>query len=124
MSSQRRFKVVENFVDGGQFQPENGGYVQLDPETIYDLLDSADKHHNATDAPNRISARALLERMSQESWECTATAHEGGRPGMRPRPNDPYLHFNIWFNRGHPRHYHVRCRELQQGGLLVFQVTW
>jgi len=66
----------------------------------------------------------LYERMSNEAWTCTATAHEGGIGGGRGA--DPYLHFNIWFERhaGRPQHYHVRCHEFEQGGLYVFQVTF
>ncbi|GAP35593.1 hypothetical protein ISF6_1366 [Piscinibacter sakaiensis] len=75
--------------------------------------------HGATN--NTLSARALLELMSEGPWQCRATAHEGGHPND-PDP-DPYLHFNIRILR-QERTYHVRCHEHRLGGVVVFQVTF
>ncbi len=133
MASIRRFAVLEHYRDPAgfhdnklvrsQFQPATGAaYQKLTPAVIFDLLEGADKMFNAIGKPNVIPARALLERMSQSDWTCTATAHERGK-GAKP---DPYLHFNIWFKRdaGKPQAYHVRCHEREAGGLYVFQVTF
>lgn len=133
MASTRRFKVIDNYRDPEgfhdnklvteQFQPATGtAYEKLTPETICDLLSRSDKMFNALCDPKIIPARSLLERMSNSHWTCTATAHEKGK-GDRP---DPYLHFNIWFQRDHgqPQAYHVRCHEIKRGGLYVFQVTF
>jgi len=132
MASNRRFKVLENFLHPSaffrnegreQFQPEDGrAYQKLRSDVIYSLLERSDKMHNAAGLPNAVSARQLLERMSDATWTCTATAHEGGI-GDANRKADPYLHFNINFKAA-PKAYHVRCHELRQGGLLVFQVTY
>lgn len=135
MSSIRRQKVLEKYVEPNlffkprkdgkrreQFQPETGNvYQKLQQEIIYSLLDAAGKMHLSSISRNVVSARALLERMSDEPWTCTATAHEGGI-GDGNRPPDRYVHFNVNF-RTDPSAYHVRCHELVQGGLLVFQVT-
>lgn len=136
MASIRRVKVIENYNDPQgfhdnrlvteQFQPATGrAYQKLRPEIICTLLERAGKNHNAALLANLVPARSLLERMSDEPWTCTATAHEGGR-GDGGRAADPYLHFNIWFRRhqGRPQSYHVRCHEIAAGGLYVFQVTF
>jgi hypothetical protein len=136
MASARRQSVVGNYVDPNlffkprkdgmrrdQFQPETGSvYQKLRPEVIYSLLNRAGKMHLTSVSRNVVSARSLLERMSNEEWTCTATAHEGGKGDASRRP-DPYLHFNVNFQ-ADPTAYHVRCHELQLGGLLVFQVTF
>ncbi len=136
MASIRRRKVLENYLDptgffplrkdgrrNEQFQPEVGKiYQKLREDVIYSLLERADKMHLTSVSRNVISARALLERMSGEGWTCTASAHEGGKGDGVRRP-DPYLHFNVNFKFA-PCAYHVRCRELDKGGLLVFQVTY
>lgn len=132
MASQRRIKVLENYLEPDafsgrvgqrQFQPRDGAaYQKLRSDMIYVLLERSDKMHNAASMPNLISPRKLLERMSNEAWTCAATAHEGGI-GDAQRAPDPYLHFNIKF-RAKPHSYHVRCHELKQGGLLVFQVSY
>jgi len=133
MASQRRFKVLENYRDPDgfhprrrdQFQPDAGNvYQKLRPSAICDLMERAGKSHNAAGLGNVVPPSQLYERMSNEAWTCTATAHEGGIGGGRGA--DPYLHFNIWFERhaGRPQHYHVRCHEFEQGGLYVFQVTF
>ncbi|MBL8350415.1 MAG: hypothetical protein JNL87_08855 [Burkholderiaceae bacterium] len=131
MASLRRFAVLSHFVEIHIFdewhpdsasrrpRPFQDEFQQLTPEVIYDLLDSADKMHNAAGLSNIVSARSLLERMSREQWTCRGSAHEGGREGRR---QDPYLHFDVNFHRP-PKACHVRCRELKTGGLLVFQVT-
>ena len=136
MGSIRRHKVLENYEDPHlffkprkdgrrreQFQPEAGNvYQKLREDVIYSLLERADKMHVTSVSRNVIQARALLERMSNERWTCTATAHEGGMGDAARRP-DPYLHFNVNFESA-PAAYHVRCHELEQGGLLVSQVTY
>jgi hypothetical protein len=133
MASQRRFKVLENYREPAgfhprrrdQFQPPSGAvYQKLRPDVIFDLLDRSISNRNPAQKPNVLPPRRLLERMSDEPWTCTATAHEGGMGGGRGA--DPYLHFNIWFERagGQAQHYHVRCHERDQGGLYVFQVTF
>ena len=137
MASDRRAKVLANFLEPSVFFNdstrkqfpsaqhqgllEGSTYQKLRPDMIYILLNRSDKMHNAASLPNLVSARALLERMSVSTWTCTATAHEGGI-GDAKRAPDPYLHFNINFKK-RPTAYHVRCRELEKGGLLVFQVT-
>lgn len=132
MGSSRRDKVLGKYLHPSdffksdtrrQFQDKEGtAYEKLQPETVYLLLERSDKMHNAANLPNLISARQLLERMSNMQWTCTATAHEGGFGDAKRKP-DPYLHFNINFEKK-PTAYHVRCRELPQGGLLVFQVAF
>jgi hypothetical protein len=133
MASDRRFKVIENYRDpdgfhprrDDQFQPREGrAYQKLRPWVICDLMERAGKSQNAAGMSNVIPPNRLYERMSNEPWTCTATAHEGGIGGGRGA--DPYLHFNIWFkpNQGRPQHYHVRCHEFDRGGLYVFQVTF
>ena len=139
MASLRRFKVIDNYREPLGFrytrkpvrrpgEPEfEPRYQRLTPEVICDLLERSDKMWNGAALPNVIPARQLLERMSSVEWTCTATAHEGGREQPRGgRANDPYLHFNIWFEKDgqQPQHYHVRCHEIAQGGLYVFQVTF
>jgi hypothetical protein len=136
MASLRRQKVLDNYLDptaffpprkdgsrNEQFQPETGNvYQKLREDVIYSLLERSDKMHTTSVSRNVVAARALLERMSGEAWTCTATAHEGGK-GDGARKPDPYLHFNVKFKAA-PNSYHVRCHELDQGGLLVFQVTY
>ncbi|RZF31738.1 hypothetical protein EVC45_01355 [Paraburkholderia sp. UYCP14C] len=138
MASERRNKVLEQYLEPSVFfndesrkqfpsakhLPLEGGpsYQKLRPDMIYSLLSRSDKMHNAANLPNIVSAHALLERMSGSTWTCTATAHEGGL-GNATRKPDPYIHFNVNFKRA-PKTYHVRCRELEKGGLLVFQVTY
>ena len=134
MASQRRFKVLQNYRDPAgfhprrrdQFQPSQGNsYQKLRPAVIGDLFERAGKLHNAAGLQNVVSPSLLYERMSNEQWTCTATAHEGGTGGGN-RGADPYLHFNIWFKQrsGQPQHYHVRCHEFDNGGVYVFQVTF
>ena len=136
MASLRRQQAIDHYVeptlffkrrkDGrkrGQYQPDSGNvYQKLREEVICSLLERADKMHLTTVSRNLVSARALLERMSRETWTCTATAHEGGK-GDGDRKPDPYLHFNINFD-AVPTAYHVRCHQFERGGLLVFQVTF
>jgi hypothetical protein len=138
VASDRRVKVLENFLEPSVFfnnetrkqfpsakhlpLVKGPSYQKLRPDMIYTLLNRSDKMHNAANLPNLVSARTVLERMSGSTWTCTATAHEGGL-GDAKRAPDPYLHFNINF-RQQPTAYHVRCRELEKGGLLVFQVTY
>ena len=125
MASQRRAAILENYLTTGQNPPAaERRYSKLSPEGVYALLDSAGKMHVNGATRNTVSARALLELMSEGHWQCRATAHEGGHPNDQAA--DPYLHFNIWFERaqGRPQHYHVRCHERQRGGSYVFQVTF
>ncbi len=122
MASQRRAKVLQNYISTGQNPPaRDRRYARLSPEGVYTLLDSAGKIHVNGATRNTISARALLERMSEGPWQCRATAHEGGHPN--DTAPDPYLHFNIRIVRER-RTYHVRCHEHAMGGIVVFQVTF
>jgi hypothetical protein len=84
MASQRRFKVLANYRDPDgfhprrrdQFQPGEGNvYQKLHPSTICELMERADKSHNAAGLRNIVPPRHLYERMSNELWTCTATAH-------------------------------------------------
>ena len=145
MASLRRQKVMDNYLDPRvffkarqdgkrreQFQPEEGpAYQKLRPDMIYALLDRSLKTPSSAreptvSSPRRttvISARDLLERMSNKVWTCRATAHEGGI-GDANRKADPYTHFTIELDSSSPDTFHVRCHELKKGGLLVFQVTY
>ena len=84
MASQRRFKVLQNYRDPDgfhprrrdQYQPDVGNvYQKLDPHTICQLMERSAKSHNAAGLPNIVPTRQLYERMSNEAWTCTATAH-------------------------------------------------
>jgi hypothetical protein len=122
MASQRRAKVLANYEPTGQNPPaRDRRYAKLSPEGVYTLLDSAGKMYISGATRNTISARSLLELMSAGTWQCRATAHEGGHPND-PEP-DPYLHFNIRIV-SERRTYHVRCHEHALGGVVVFQVTF
>lgn len=122
MASQRRAKVLQNYELTEQNPPApDRRYAKLSPEGVYSLLESAGKMHVNGTTRNSVSARALLELMSEGHWQCRATAHEGGHPND-PK-SDPYLHFNIRIVRER-RTYHVRCHEHALGGVLVFQVTF
>jgi len=122
MASQRRAKVLENYESTVQNPPaRDRRYAKLSPESVYTLLESAGKMHVNGATRNTISARTLLERMSEERWQIRATAHEGGHPN--DPASDPYLHFNIRIVRER-RTYHVRCHEHALGGVVVFQVTF
>jgi len=137
MASLRRQRVIENYLDPSvyfkarkdgrrreQFQPEKGNvYQKLRPDMVYALLDRSLKTPSSSWMPNVISARDLLERMSNTTWTCRATAHEGGIGDAKRRP-DPYLHFTVELDSSAPSAFHVRCHELEGGGLLVFQVTF
>ena len=122
MASHRRAKVLANYEMTGQNPPaEDRRYAKLSPEGVFSLLDSAGKMHVNNATRNTISARALIEKMSEGRWQCRATAHEGGHPND---PNsDLYLHFNIRIVK-EERTYHVRCHEHSLGGVNVFQVTF
>jgi hypothetical protein len=122
MASLRRAKVLGNYEMTGQGPPaQDRKYAKLSPEGIYSLLEAAGKMHVNNSIPNTVSARTLLERMSEGHWQCRATAHEGGRPND-PAP-DPYLHFNIYIVRER-RTYHVRCHAHALGGVVVFLVKF
>jgi hypothetical protein len=122
MASQRRAKVLANYQPTGQNPPvAERRYAKLNAEGVYSLLESAGKMHVHRASGFVISARALLERMSEGAWQCRATAHEGGHPND-PHA-DPYLHFNIRIV-AEKRTYHVRCHENGLGQVVVFQVTY
>ena len=122
MASQRRAAILENYLTTGQNPPAaERRYSKLSPEGVYALLDSAGKMHVNGATRNTVSARALLELMSEGHWQCRATAHEGGHPNDQAA--DPYLHFNIRIVKER-RTYHVRCHEHSLGGVVVFQVTF
>jgi hypothetical protein len=122
VASLRKAAVMANYDETRQNPPSaERAYAKLSPEGIYSLLDSAGKMHLHAASRNVISARSLLEKMSQGRWQCRATAHEGGHP-KDPRA-DPYLHFNIKIV-AENRSYHVRCHENGLGQVVVFQVTY
>jgi hypothetical protein len=93
-------------------------WAKLDVDDMFYLLDTA-----STSAKSGvIEVRDLMKR---RHWSATATLHRGGFGNARGI--DYELHFNILFPGAPPstqrRHFHVRCKELPNDKVVVFEIT-
>ena len=101
-------------------------YAKLTLDDVFRLLDAAS-------GSAKQAASELKALMSNSPWNLTATLHEGGKGGIG-RPPDEQLHFNINIlglaedkKRGivgvKKNSFHIRCKELPRGGVVVFSIT-
>jgi hypothetical protein len=93
-------------------------WAKLDIDDMFHLLDTA-----STSAKSGVIE--VRELMKRRHWRATATLHRGGFGNTRGIDHE--LHFNILFPGAPPstprHHFHVRCKELPNDELVVFQIT-